>query len=161
MHTRPYRFSLVIALILLLGSGCNRNVAFENYNPIPEGGWHQNSLAIFQFEIRDTLNTYDLQFHIRHHIDYSYRNLWVFATIDYPDGQTTRDTIEFLIADNQGYWFGKGVGKIKENHILLSRHIRFDQPGTYTFSFQQAMREKDMILEHIQDIGLSVVRNKE
>ncbi len=149
----------VLALALLVTLvGCSRKTAFEEYFEIPEGGWHQNNPAIFEISLQDTLQAYNLLFHIRHDVNYKYRNLWVFADIEYPNGNITRDTIEFIIGDNSGNWLGDGLGKIKENHILLSNNIRFRLAGNYRFAFQQAMREEDQVLEHIHDVGLSVVK---
>lgn len=150
---------LVISSLILLW-GCTGNVAYENYMEIPEGGWHQNDPAVFSVEIADTNTYYNLFINIRHDVNYKYRNLWVFADIDYPDGRSTSDTIEFVIGNKEGKWLGKGLGKTKEDNILLSRNIRFVNKGEYLFSFRQGMREEDQILENINDFGISVVKVK-
>ncbi len=151
---------ILLLLIPFLWLGCTNNTLFESYQDFPQTGWHQNDPAVFIVTCSDTLQPYNLLFHIRHNVDYKYRNLWVFSEINYPEGTTTRDTIEFIIGDKEGNWLGKGIGKNKEDHILLSQNIRFPQAGVYQFSFSQAMREKDQVLENIQGVGLSIVKNR-
>ncbi len=151
---------ILLFLIPTLWLGCTKDTIFESYQDFPQTGWHQDDPATFMVTCSDTLQSYNLLFHIRHNVDYKYRNLWVFSDINYPDGTTTRDTIEFIIGNKEGNWLGKGIGKIKENHILLSQNIRFPRRGVYQFSFSQAMREKDHLLENIQGVGLSIVKNQ-
>lgn len=143
-----------------LCSGCSRNTAFEAYHELAEAGWHQNDPAVFDVSLADTLQAFDLIFHIRHDVNYQYRNLWVFTDIEYPDGTATRDTIEFIIGDKSGNWLGEGLGKIKEDHIMLSNNVRFQKAGNYRFSFYQAMREEDQILENVKSVGLSVLKHE-
>jgi len=156
MNMKTFQILLVTIILTLLFASCNRSVVYEEYYDIPEGGWHQNDPVRFSVSLDDTLNTFDLIFHIRHNVEYNYRNLWVFADIDYPDGTSTRDTVEFIIGDRSGNWLGEGVGKIREDNILLSRNIRFSTPGAYNFAFYQAMREEDQILENVLHVGFTV-----
>lgn len=159
-NNKPYRIILLFFFILVLFCSCGRKTAFEHYYTLADGGWHQNEPVVFEAQINDTVQAYDLMFHIRHNVDYHYRNLWVFADVEYPGGKISRDTIEFIIGDSRGNWLGNGIGKVKEDHILLNSNVRFIQSGIYRFTFYQAMREEDQILENINSIGLSVVQHE-
>jgi len=66
----------------------------------------------------------------------------------------SRDTIEFVLADIEGRWLGKGWGAIKDNSVLLNRSMRFPLKGKYEFKIQQAMRVDT--LDGISDIGIQI-----
>ena len=69
----------------------------------------------------------------------------------------TRDTIEFILADQTGRWLGKGWGNLKENDILLKSNLTFPLSGDYSFLVQHAMR-KDT-LHGISNIGLRIEKS--
>ncbi|MCD4665822.1 MAG: gliding motility lipoprotein GldH, partial [Bacteroidales bacterium] len=53
-----------------------------------------------------------------------------------------------------GRWIGKGIGKIKENRILINRGVVFPIDGLYEINLEQAMREAE--LKGIADIGIRI-----
>lgn len=133
---------------------CDSSRVFEENKHIPDGVWVNKILAEFEFEITDTSSLHNIYLNIRHNTDYQYSNLFLFVDSYYPNGSHSRDTIECLLADVDGRWFGKGLGKIKENQILLNQAVYFPLRGQYKFSFEQAMREKE--LPGIEDIGVRI-----
>lgn len=77
----------------------------------------------------------------------------MFVHSKYPNGYSDIDTLEFFLADPTGKWLGDNSGTIVENRALLSKGL-FPATGTYTFTFEQAMRNDS--LPEILDVGLSV-----
>jgi len=72
----------------------------------------------------------------------------------FPNDNMSRDTLEFILADIEGKWLGKGWGSVKENSILISSDMRFPLAGTYEFKIQQAMRQDT--LKGIKNIGIRI-----
>jgi gliding motility-associated lipoprotein GldH len=73
---------------------------------------------------------------------------------DFPNGEAARDTMEFVLQDNDGKWKGSGAGTIRDNSILFKQNLRFPLKGEYKFTLEQAMRETD--LKGISEIGLRI-----
>ena len=77
---------------------------------------------------------------------------------EFPNGNVSRDTIECMIANDEGKWLGKGWSDIKENNIQLKSGLRFPLTGNYKFLIQQAMRVDT--LKGIVDIGLYIIKEE-
>ncbi len=142
--------------ILLIGLfiSCDPARVYDSNMSIAKQSWNKDSVARFQFSIEDTISLYKFYLNIRHNTDYPYSNIYFFMNGSFPNGNTTRDTIECLLADPKGNWVGKGAGKIRDNRILLREHLRFPFKGEYAFEIEQAMR--DISLKGIEDIGIRI-----
>ena len=84
---------------------------------------------------------------------YPYQNLWLFCSEEQPIGPLHRDTIECMLADEFGKWYGHGISLYQSSFPIHSQY-KFPHAGQYTFSFRQGMR--DDALKGIQEIGFSV-----
>lgn len=144
---------LLLAPVFLLVS-CSQNAIFDETIEVDEAGWYKNDLARFDLVIEDSISTFNYYLNLRHTVDYRYSNLFVFLKTTYPNGNVSRDTIEFVLADKSGEWFGKGWGKIRDNSVLLVEGIKFPLKGPYTFQIQQAMRVDT--LKGISNIGIRI-----
>jgi len=143
---------LFLASWLLLLVSCSNRAVYEEYLAVDENGWNQNDTRSFEFEIQDTLLIYDLYLNIRNTTNYEYSNIYFFISTRFPDGREFSDTVQCFLADYQGKWLGKGLGKIKDNRLLFKRGIRFPASGRYKMSIEQAMREEN--LKGISDVGI-------
>ncbi len=153
-------------LALYLFTSCNENVVYSKYERIDENiGWPANKRINFETEMKDTMQLYDVYINVRNAENYPYRNLFMFLYTTYPNGDMSIDTIECILADEQGHWLGKGMGDLYDNSILFKRNTRFKQAGKYKFAFEQTMRygNKNEInpLPLIMDIGISIDKAKE
>jgi len=155
--TKILSFTLLV-LITVLSSSCGRNTVFDETIDVDESGWFKNDLARFDVLIEDSLASYNYYLNLRHSVDYRYSNLFVFMNTTYPNGNISRDTVEFVLADKSGKWYGKGWGEIKDNSIMLVRDIKFPLEGSYTFQIQQAMREDT--LKGVSNIGIRIEYSK-
>jgi gliding motility-associated lipoprotein GldH len=147
------KYTPILALLALM-TACNTHIVYDENVPIDEGKWVYDRAVRFQVEVTDTQENYHFLMNIRNDNTYRYSNLFIFMTTYFPNGNITRDTIEFVLADESGKWLGKGWGRIRENNILLSENLRFPVTGKYTFLAQQAMR--DDTLTGITDVGLII-----
>ena len=149
------RLQIILTILVLTGfSSCDRNLIFEKYEPIPENGWHKDSLVVFNIAVTDTLQNHNLYINVRNDIEYKYSNLWLFIEINQPGEIGVADTLELTLADPKGKWLGEGFGGIKTQQIRYKSGVYFPVSGEYTINIQHGMR--DVLLEGITDIGFRV-----
>ena len=146
-----------LTLIFLLSS-CNLSAVYEGNVDVGAEGWAYDQAARFEVDINDSISNHSFFVNIRNDNTYRYSNLFVFLTTQFPNGNVTRDTIEFVLANDAGKWLGKGWGPVKENKVQLKDNLRFPITGTYVFLIQQAMR--DDTLKGISDVGLIFEKNQ-
>ena len=143
---------LVFFMITL--SSCDPGRIYENNTPIDPLGWQVANKIPFELDITDTLALLNFYINIRHTTDYKYRNIFLFVDTFFPEGTQSRDTVEIMLADTKGKWFGKGIGNIRSNQVLLKRGFSFPMKGHYKFRIEQGMREPE--LTGIKDMGIRI-----
>ncbi len=156
MLKKAIKSTILFAILSVVFYSCNTNILFDQNISLPQEGWHKNDAAAFNVNINDSINSFKFKLNIRNTTDYRYSNLYIFLITKLPNGNISRDTIECILANNEGKWLGKGWGNIKENNIVLKSNLRFPLTGNYKFILQQAMRVDT--LKGISDMGLSIVR---
>jgi len=156
MLKNTIKLFIIFAILPVVFYSCNTNIVIDQNISLPQEGWHKNDAVTFNVNINDSINSFKFKLNIRNTTDYRYSNLYLFLITELPNGNISRDTIECMLANNEGKWLGKGWGNIKENNIILKSNLRFPLTGNYRFLLQQAMRVDT--LKGINDIGLSIVR---
>lgn len=144
--------TLALTVIVFALVSCQNNTIFNKIITIENGEWAVNEAAHFTVDISDTIVPYDFYITVQNTTEYRYSNLYVFLSTQFPNGNITRDTIECVLADASGMWYGKGWGNIKEMDILLKSDLIFPLSGRYEFYIQQAMRNDP--LTGINRIGI-------
>lgn len=150
-------FHIIPLLMVLLLASCSGGVLFDQSAPI-KGHWYKDNPRQFEVAVPDSLAVYNFYLNVRHSTDYRFSNLYLFLQTRFPNGHITRDTIQLILANNEGKWLGKGWGSVKEDDILLKHNLKFPLKGKYDFTIWQAMRADT--LKGIQDIGLRIVKAK-
>ncbi len=150
--------SLLIMAGLLLITSCSQHSIYNEHVDLKNGKWFKDNSAHFEVTITDTSGLYNYFITLRHNTDYRYSNLYLFLTTQFPDNTYTRDTLECVLADNSGKWFGKGWSNIKEDNILLRQNLKFPMAGKYNFYIQQAMRQDT--LKNILSVGINISESK-
>jgi gliding motility-associated lipoprotein GldH len=148
------KLPIVIILLLLSVMACRRGEIYNQTYDIKNSTWDASNTINFNFQIKDTLQPYDVYINLRHTSQYRYRNLFLFIETSSPAGHTVRDTFECMLADKKGKWYGKGWGDMYEDKIPYKRFVRFPKAGTYSIELKQAMRTEK--LKHISDIGIEI-----
>ncbi len=156
MLKKAIKSTILFAILPVVFYSCSTNILFDQNVSLPQEGWHKNDAVAFNVNINDSINSFKFKLNIRNTTDYRYSNLYIFLITKLPNGNISRDTIECILANNEGKWLGKGWGNIKENNIVLKSNLRFPLTGNYKFILQQAMRVDT--LKGISDMGLSIVR---
>lgn len=152
-----------IILLAALFSACDSNKVFEENIAIENHIWNLENNPKFQVEIMDTTSEMNLMVNVRHSAHYPFSNLWVFVNTTNPEGVTSTDTLECVLAAKDGKWLGSGLGDIWDIQIPLKTQL-FNSPGDYVFEIEQAMRYGDQArieqLPEIMDIGLRIELKK-
>jgi gliding motility-associated lipoprotein GldH len=156
-----FKINALSVLTFCFLTSCNKNVVYSKYERIDENiGWPAKQLINFEVEMKDTIQPYDVYINVRNAESYPYRNLFMFLHTTYPNGDISVDTIECILANEQGHWLGKGMGDLYDNSILFKKNAHFKHAGNYKFAFEQAMRygNKNEIdpLPFIMDVGISI-----
>ncbi|HEY4800146.1 MAG TPA: gliding motility lipoprotein GldH [Bacteroidia bacterium] len=154
MHGTSRILMLLAIGYWLLASSCDRNRVFETNVDIPDYVWNVKNKPVFEVNIEDTASLYNLFVNVRNASHYQYANLYVFATITFPNGKIRKDTVECMLADASGQWKGDGMGDIWDNQILWMPKVKFPLAGKYKFEYEQAMRTEQ--LQFIMEVGLRV-----
>lgn len=151
-----HKFLLIIGLTVLCSFfiSCNKNVILSEYTKLPEEGWKSENKLTYTVDVKDNAPYYNVFLTVRHADSYPYSNLFVFLTTTNPNGKTTTDTLECILANQKGEWQGDGAGDIWDNKIPLKQNLKFPQTGKYTFTFEQGMRVNPLPL--IMDFGMVI-----
>jgi len=144
-----YRLFLVLFLL-----SCNSKNAFDENQKIINEVWNADQKLSFVVPVTDTITPNNFYINIRNSDGYPYSNIYMFITTIFPNGKSSKDTLECTLADESGKWLGEGLGDIWDNQILFKKHIRFPSTGQYTFIIEQAMRTAQLPL--ILDVGLRI-----
>jgi len=145
---------IMFAAILVLILSCQKNLVFEQYKTIEHQSWYKDSVLVFNIPVSDTTDNHNFYINIRNDIKYEYSNLWLFISIEQPDGKTVEDKFEIALADPSGKWLGKGFGGLKTREAIYRRNVFFPMSGDYKVTIQQGMRED--YLKGISDIGVRI-----
>jgi gliding motility-associated lipoprotein GldH len=140
-------------LLCLLCAACTNKAVYHQYQAIDHFVWEKDREYYFTFMIDDAQAAYHLTFEVRNNNLYPYQNLWLFCAEEPPAGNIRRDTMECMLADAFGQWYGDGISLFQTGFPLRTAY-RFPMPGQYTFSFRQGMRND--ALQGIQEIGLRI-----
>lgn len=142
-----------MVLSVLLLTGCSSPL-FHRTEEVPNKIWEAQHNIRFDVAVEDTMGSYDFYIDLRNDGSYPFSNIFMFVNTTFPSGKTARDTVECILADPSGRWLGKGIGDIWDNHILFKENVRFPNAGTYTFEFEQGMRE--LQLKGVLDLGICI-----
>ncbi len=123
-----------------------------------ENNWDLSKKLKTEVNIDDTIPPYDFYIYVRNTTDYKYSNFFLFIKTTFPNGQIAIDTLECILANKEGKWFGKGKGKIRDNKILLKKNTYFPMKGLYKFEIEHAMRTQTVI--GIKSIGFKIEKSK-
>ena len=148
----------LLCLLLVLVS-CDTNKVFEAYIEVENTNWQKENIASFEFTAKDTVAKHNLYINVRNTGAYAYSNIYLFVTMQGPDGGLLKDTVNCILANNRGQWLGSGVGDLWDLRIPYVGGFKFAQSGNYTVTLEQAMRVENG-LEGITDIGLRVEKVK-
>ncbi|MDO1512999.1 gliding motility lipoprotein GldH [Maribacter confluentis] len=151
-------------LAVMFISSCNSNIVQSEYQSLKDGVWDKDNVLEFSVETNDTVQPHNIFINVRNDTKYPYSNLFIIAAMTTPEGEVTKDTLEYAMALPDGTWLGKGSGSVKENKLWYKEDIVFGSSGVYTIEVSHAMRKNGSVtgiigLEGITDVGIEVTKN--
>ena len=155
-------WTIYVAVVMFFVA-CDSDLVFDEYRSL-ETQWHKDSLITFKINPPDTINNYNLFVNIRNNNDYAYSNLQLIVALEYPNGKTVKDTLEYQMAAPSGEFLGEGFTDVKENKLWykgFEEPFVFVESGEYEVRIQQAMRENGKVqgienLDGIMAVGFRI-----
>ncbi|APA64384.1 gliding motility lipoprotein GldH [Maribacter sp. 1_2014MBL_MicDiv] len=151
-------------LALVLFASCDSNIIKSEYRTLEDGVWNKDNILEFSLSEMDTVTEHDIFINVRNDNTFPYSNLFIIAALTTPEGEVTKDTLEYAMSLPDGTWLGKGNGSIMESKLWYKENIVFSSSGVYTIEVSQAMRKNGNVsgiinLEGITDVGIEVTKS--
>lgn len=146
---------LVAGMIVLLAA-CGGNTVFEGKKDFSRRYWVFNDPAVFDFEIEDTEQPYDISVHVRNSSEYPYQNIYLQYYLEDESGRLLSEDLKNiqLFHPVTGVPVGSGLGDIYQVERVFLDSYRFESAGKYTFRIDQFMRQDS--LSEVISVGLKV-----
>lgn len=153
------RNSILISLAVFSLVACDEKRAFDEYTSVGKA-WHKDTIVSYDLPALDTTKTYNLFVNLRANNKYPFNNLFLIVAMDHPDRITKVDTLEYLMADEEGNMLGNGFTDIKESRLFYKEKVRFKK-GKYKVRIRHAVRETGKItgvdsLNGITEVGFRI-----
>ncbi len=150
-----------ILFFLLLMFACDRNRVYEGKVDFDKRVWSKQQKVKFDFEIPDTVITYDIYYTIRYTNKYPFQNLYLQYYLEDSSGNVLNKELNniMLFDPVTGIPAGDGLGDIFTVQKKFIDHFQFPGPGLYGLSIEQFMR-LDTIPE-VLAIGIRVEKTRE
>lgn len=144
---------LAVCLISTLWS-CNKLDSFEQTVFFPAHQWASKNQPSFQFEVKDTVASYNIYVVIRHEDAFHFNNLWLNIITTAPSEKSNTQKVNLQLANNATGWLGSGMDDVFDHRIRITNSPIHLKKGVYQFSLQQIMREDP--LPSILNAGIRV-----
>ena len=150
---------ILFLLVAVMVVSCDKKRVFDEYKSVGKA-WHKDTIVSFELPEMDTVKPYNLYINLRANDAYPYNNLFLIVSLDQPDGITKVDTLEYLMADEDGNLLGDGFSDIKESRLVYKERLKFKN-GKYDVRIRQAVRETGKIsgvdaLNGISEVGFRI-----
>lgn len=119
-----------------------------------DGRWPKNDEQKFSFSISDAQNPKNIIFVVRNNNDYPYSNIRLIVKLNEGKRVLNADTLNYILAQPDGTWLGKGFGDTKEIMFQYKLNYKFPRNAKYEIGVTQAMRADS--LKGIEDIGVKI-----
>lgn len=133
---------------------CKDNAVVDVNKEITDRNWSYIRKVSIPVTIDDANKQYNLYMNLRHTADYKYSNIFVLVHQMSPGAKRITERKEFQLAYADGEWLGSGSGNLYSYQLLFKERYKFPKAGTYTFQFEQNMRDNP--LREIRNVGLRV-----
>lgn len=149
----------IAAVLAILLASCDKERVFDEYKSVGSA-WHKDTIASFDLPQVDTTKAYNLFVNVRSNDAYPYSNLFLIVQMDHPGRLSKVDTLEYVMADEEGRLLGEGFSDIKESKLFYKEKVRFKK-GQYKVHIKHAVRETGKVqgvpeLKGISEVGFRI-----
>lgn len=151
-------FGCVILMIFLCC--CDEQRTYEKNTDFSERYWAVGERPEFEFEITDSLGTYNLFCNVRTSLEFPYANIYLTYHLKDSSGVLLEKDLvrQSLFDEKTGEPEGaSGLGDIYDHQIPLKTNYRFGYSGKYKVAFEHYMRTDT--LQGILAVGLRVEKS--
>lgn len=137
------RSGIILFLMGVLFSCDSERVYEQNIN-LEERYWRVDQPMVFDFNIEDTSQSYNLYYNVRNSLEYPYARLFVQYTLADSLGTPLDKKLnaQFLFDQKTGKPFGQsGIGDVFDHQFLIIGKQVFKQPGKYQLKIEQYNRQ--------------------
>ncbi len=127
-------------LFISIMSSCGKNYEFQQEYQINNGKWTYSDSLVFNFEIKDTTQVYDLLLGIQHSLEYPNQNIYLQINAKFPNGHIDQQLRSFDLANKAGTWFGDCNQNGCTYIMPIQKSTFFKEIGNYEFVIKQNMR---------------------
>ncbi|MBN2681203.1 MAG: gliding motility lipoprotein GldH [Bacteroidales bacterium] len=157
MKTKIFAIGFFILAIMLVS--CDKSVVYEENHVFEGSVWNSTDTAFFEFSNSDTLIPLNILISLKNNDNYPFNNIWFFVTTVFPDKKQITDTIDYILQNPRGKWFGLSLGEVYGRYLPYRINRPLPIKGKYTIKICQAMRKEN--LEGIKNIGLRIEKSKQ
>ena len=155
---RSFFFGFTTIAVFLFS--CDDRRVYEKNADFDSRQWVVSEKPAFEFEITDTVQSYNLYCNVRNSLEYPYARIFITYHLHDSTGALMEKELvrQLLFDDKTGEPEGEsGLGDIYQHRITLESGYHFPYAGKYTIAFEQFMRTDT--LSGILAVGLRVERN--
>lgn len=134
---------------------CGKPEIYSGIVEYPDSQMIWDKSANFDFTLNGEENLLSF-LHIQHNNMYPYQNIYFFSEVEFPDGNTKKDTLQYMLAKPSGEWLGTGMGASKQMYLHFP--LNLSQKGDYKVSIWQAMRKDTLV--GIEKLAFSIQQNE-
>lgn len=151
----PVLFSGIIFLILLFGSGCNRNNANELYYKLPDRAWARFNLLSFEIPVNEVEKSWDVYLFARFTPDYQYRTLDFNMIMNTAAGEERIHEYQMPVRSAGGTFLFKCISDSCEGTLLLKRQLYLSKAGILKIEIENLTPR--LITEGVIGVGIRLV----
>ena len=157
--TKPRWRLIGTGLLLFFAFGCEYK--YKQVLILAHCQWVRENQLAFPFQITDTTQVYTISLLVKYRPDtYPYQNLHMDHRLESVEGSLLHQDLKgYLLFDKAGKPLGKGLGRQKEQTLLLVDKYRFTTPGQYVLKLQHFMRTE--VLAGVHSLGIEITSSKQ
>jgi gliding motility-associated lipoprotein GldH len=147
------QFTILAALLVLISSCGPKKIYEKDYDIVKQTWLYKDSLD-FGFEIKDTMQIYDIVLHVKHKTSYPYQNMYTKIATSFPNGKRIEQILSIELAESSGKWNGKANAEYSDFRLAIQPGAYFNMAGKHTITLYQNMRVDS--LQGLEKIGISI-----
>ena len=110
---------ILFCIISLLVFSCNTATVKSEFKTTVNGAWPKDSIVQFTFSELDTTAGHNVFINIRNDQTFAYNNLFLIAEMNFPSGESVRDTLEYEMAMPKRQMAGQGLWQYQGEQVVV------------------------------------------